>query len=80
MQPPESARGWSMFFSLIPGITFILPRKQKGIAAIGAETIKLLCDLDRYFQGTRFSEIVVMPPYIYSVAKTYFDFSGAVEE
>ncbi|RYT41525.1 hypothetical protein EAJ18_19665 [Citrobacter amalonaticus] len=69
-----------MFFSLIPCLTFSLPRQPDGIAANGAETIKLLCDLDRYFQGTRFSEIVVMSPYIYSVAKTYFDFSGAVEE
>jgi len=74
------ARGWSMFFSLMPCLALSLPRQPDGIAANGAETIKLLCDLDRYFQGTRFSDIVVMPPYIYSVAKTYFDFSGAVEE
>ncbi|EGT3575797.1 hypothetical protein F6R83_22845 [Citrobacter amalonaticus] len=69
-----------MFFFLKAVACVSLPRQPDGIAANGAETIKLLCDLDRYFQGTRFSEIVVMPPYIYSVAKTYFDFSGAVEE
>ncbi|AST80839.1 hypothetical protein CI104_17980 [Citrobacter farmeri] len=69
-----------MFFSLMPCLVLSLPCQTDGIAANGAETIKLLCDLDRYFQGTRFSDVVVMPPCIYSVAKTYFDFSGAVEE
>ncbi len=51
----------------------------KGIAAIGAETIKQLCDPDRYLQGACLSGVVVMPRYL-QCEKNYFDFSGAVEE
>ncbi|TGG12711.1 hypothetical protein DAH32_08670 [Escherichia coli] len=65
---------------LMRGQILSLPSLQKGIAAIGAETIKQMCDPDRYLQGACLSGVVVMPPGIYSVRKNYFDFSGAVEE
>jgi len=45
----------------MPNLALSLPRLPDGIAAKGAETIKLLCDLDRFFQGTRLSGVVVAP-------------------